>query len=102
MPDSLPIRMVNFPQRQKPPYFRYFNLQGLLSNLTQKEYDKLEPSAMAVWDKQQPAQSVGRLFAQGQFSHADGKARFITTTAIDPVNQVSSEYTFNSEYWSDS
>src|SRR5690606_22661905 len=55
-------------------------------------YDELDPVQWPVWDKQQDAKSVARLFAQGQFSHADGKAKFIATTAIDPVNQVSSEY----------
>lgn len=82
---------VEISQRLETPYFRYFNLQGL-SNLTTQEYDKLEPVQWPVWDKQQPVKSVARLFAQGQFSHADGKAKFIATTAIDPVNQVSSEY----------
>ena len=82
---------VEISQRLEKPYFRYFNLQGL-SNLTTQEYDKLEPVQWPVWDKQQPVKSVARLFAQGQFSHADGKAKFIATTAIDPVNQVSSEY----------
>ena len=82
---------VEISQRLETPYFRYFNLQGL-SNLTAQEYDKLEPVQWPVWDKQQPVKSVARLFAQGQFSHADGKAKFIATTAIDPVNQVSSEY----------
>ena len=82
---------VEISQHLETPYFRYFNLQGL-SNLTAQEYDKLEPVQWPVWDKQQPVKSVARLFAQGQFSHADGKAKFIATTAIDPVNQVSSEY----------
>lgn len=78
-------------QRSETPYFRYFNLQGL-TDLTAQEYDELDPVQWPVWDKHQDAKSVTRLFAQGQFSHADGKAKFIATTAIDPVNLVSSEY----------
>lgn len=82
---------ADFSKRAETPYFRYFNLQGL-TNLTLDEYNELDPVQWPVWDKQQDAQLVARLFAQGQFSHADGKAKFIATTAIDPVNPVSSAY----------
>ena len=78
-------------QRSETPYFRYFNLQGL-SNLTAQEYDELDPVQWPVWDKHQDAKSVTRLFAQGQFSHADGKAKFIAISAVNPVHQTSSEY----------
>ena len=32
------------------------------------------------------------MFAQGQFSHADAKAKFVATAAINPVHQVCGEY----------
>ena len=77
-------------QRADAPNFRYFNLQGL-THLSFAEYHNLAPIQWPVWDKQEVHQ-VGQLFSQGQFSHADGKARLVPTVAADPVHAISAEY----------
>ncbi|QOW45479.1 MULTISPECIES: nitrate reductase [Acinetobacter] len=71
--------------------FRYFNLQGL-TELSLSEYHELEPVQWPVIQKKQSKDEYGQLFTRGQFSHADGKAKFIATTMIDPVNQTDREY----------
>ena len=78
-------------QRSETPHFRYFNLNGL-TDLTPSEYDELKPVQWPMWTKDQPEGAVARLYAQGQFSHADAKAKFIATTAIPPVHQICNEY----------
>ena len=78
-------------QRSETPNFRYFNLNGL-TDLTATEYDELKPVQWPVWTKQQPEGAVARLYSQGQFSHADAKAKFIAITAINPVNSVCKEF----------
>ncbi|MGE8653131.1 MAG: molybdopterin-dependent oxidoreductase [Acinetobacter gandensis] len=78
-------------ERNETSHFRYFNLQGL-SHLTAEEYDELAPIQWPVIDKNQVDADVSRLFQQGEFSHANGKAKFIATSAIDPVNQTDQEY----------
>ena len=71
--------------------FRYFNLKGL-TDLSIADYENLAPIQWPVWSNDQKQDAVARLYADGNFSHADGKAKFIATTVIDPVNQTSSEY----------
>lgn len=71
--------------------FRYFNLQGL-TQLSFAAYDHLAPIQWPVISAQQSHHAYAQLFTQGQFSHADAKAKFIATTAIDPVHQTNSEY----------
>ena len=78
-------------EREKAKAFRYFNLQGL-TELSLDEYNELEPLQWPVFQKNQTDNSYAQLFANGQFSHADGKAKFIATTAIDPVSQTDSGY----------
>ena len=73
------------------PNFRYFNLSGL-ANLSKTEYETLTPVQWPVWLKNQPEGVVARLFSQGQFSHLGGKAKFISTPAINPVNPITDEY----------
>ncbi|WP_445660769.1 molybdopterin-dependent oxidoreductase [Acinetobacter sp. F16] len=77
--------------RAETPNFRYFNLKAL-SDLNQSEYDELQPVQWPVWSRQQADGAVARMYAKGQFSHADGKAKFIAITAIDPVNKICSEF----------
>lgn len=78
-------------QRSETPHFRYFNLNGL-KDLTEIEYADLKPLQWPVWSKEQGEGLVARLYSQGQFSHSDAKAKFIATTAIDPVNATSQAY----------
>ncbi len=78
-------------QRHLAEHFRYFNLQGL-NDLTATDYDNLTPLQWPYWHKDQDSSSVERLFANGQFSHANGKAKFLATPAIDPVHAVSEDY----------
>ncbi|MGE8541770.1 MAG: molybdopterin-dependent oxidoreductase [Acinetobacter sp.] len=78
-------------QRSEVSSFRFFNIQGL-SNLSAQEYDELKPVQWPMLQKKQQEGEAARLFQSGEFSHANGKAKFIATTAIDPVNQTDSEY----------
>ncbi|MEJ2898808.1 molybdopterin-dependent oxidoreductase [Acinetobacter sp. NS-4] len=77
--------------RDITPHFRYFNLNGL-TDLTFNQYDDLKPVQWPVWTKHQKEDAVARLYSKGQFSHADGKAKFIAISAVNPVNQVCSEF----------
>ncbi|QIO09013.1 nitrate reductase [Acinetobacter lanii] len=77
--------------RDQAQHFRYFNLNGL-TGLSKSEYDALTPIQWPVWLKGQKESDVARLFSQGEFSHPNGKARLIATTAIDPVHQVDNEH----------
>lgn len=78
-------------QRDITPYFRYFNLNGL-TDLTTSEYEALKPVQWPVWTKDQADGFVARLYPQGQFSHADGKAKFIAISAVNPVHQTCNEF----------
>ncbi|MEG0482051.1 MAG: molybdopterin-dependent oxidoreductase [Acinetobacter sp.] len=71
--------------------FRYFNLHGL-TDLSLNEYHQLEPTQWPILNKNQKDGECAQLFGNGQFSHIDRKAKFIATIAIDPVNQIDSEY----------
>lgn len=77
--------------RSNTQNFRYFNLQGL-TDLSLDEYDQLAPIQWPVIMRNQAEHAFAQLFSQGQFSHADGKAKFIATMAIDPVHQSNTEY----------
>ena len=78
-------------EREHVENYRYFNLNGL-TQLGIEEYDTLKPTQWPVWDKNQSDTKVSRLFSDGKFSHADGKAKFIATLAKDPIHQISAEY----------
>ncbi len=77
--------------REESNNFRYFNLKGLM-NLSNAEYDALQPVQWPVWDKNQDAKAVQQLFGKGQFSHKNAKAKLIPTVAINPVHAVSEDY----------
>jgi len=62
---------------------RVFTLAGL-DNLDQEEYDQLAP---VQWPLGAP-----RLFGDGVFAYADGKARFIPTVPRLPVHCVDADY----------
>ena len=72
--------------------FRYFNLSGL-TGLAPSEYHALEPIQWPVLEQHnhQP-DGFAQLFNTGQFSHADGKAKFIATKAKGAVNSTCSDY----------
>ncbi|MEN3978364.1 molybdopterin-dependent oxidoreductase [Acinetobacter sp. CWB-B33] len=78
-------------KRSEVENFRYFNLSGL-TDLSPSEYHELEPVQWPLIQKGQSERAYAQLFAQGQFSHADAKAKFIATTAIDPVHPTDREY----------
>ncbi|MES2074026.1 MAG: molybdopterin-dependent oxidoreductase [Pseudomonadota bacterium] len=71
---------------------RVFNI-GALAALSRNEYDGLEPvqwPAVRLADGRVAVSQ--RLFADGRFAHADGKARFIATTPRAPVNAVCEDF----------
>lgn len=98
-------------QREQAQVFRYFNLQGL-SQLSLSEYQQLQPVqwpviqpithnkvdvplSLEAQDALEQADLHGHsapLFAQGQFAHADGRARFVATQAIEPMHACTAEY----------
>ncbi|MGD9698334.1 molybdopterin-dependent oxidoreductase [Acinetobacter sp.] len=78
-------------QRDITPHFRYFNLNGL-TDLTFNQYEALKPVQWPVWTKHQKEDAVARLYFKGQFSHTDGKAKFIAISAVNPANDVGSEF----------
>ena len=81
--------------RSSTETFRYFNLAGL-TNLSFDDYQELEPTQWPVLaplkNGQTKPNTFAQLFKDGQFSHPDGKAKFIATTAVGAVNPISSEY----------
>lgn len=78
-------------KREQCRHFRYFNLAGLTA-LTQAQYQDLQPIQWPVWQANQADGTVAQLYHQGQFSHQDGKARFIATPALDPVHACDDDY----------
>ena len=78
-------------ERHQAAHFRYFNLAGL-SDLTAQQYHDLQPLQWPYWQANQDPASVERFFANGQFSHANGKAKLLATPAIDPIHAVSDDY----------
>ena len=71
---------------------RVFDMSGL-AGMKQREYDDLEPTQWPVRRNASGEIDIEvRLFANGRYAHADGKARFIATVPRAPVNAVSEEY----------
>lgn len=62
-------------------YPRYFHLGGL-TGLSRAEYDALEPVRWPIYVRQRPASE--RPFANGWFSHPDGRARFVAVRPRAP------------------
>lgn len=87
------IQNADLSHRAEAPHFRYFNLKGL-SELSLAEYNALQPTQWPVWEQQQSAAVAQHIYAKGQFSHANGKAKFIGTPMIDPVHPPSEAYPF--------
>ena len=63
---------------------------GALGALTPEEYQTLPPTRWPARAATRDAPQ--RLFADGRFFHADGKARFIATTPRPPTHPLDSEY----------
>lgn len=82
---------IDVSRRSEIKHFRYFNLSGL-SHLTSDEYNQLKPIQWPYLEHKKSDNDFTRLFSKGEFSHHDGKAKFIATVAKDPVNNTSSEY----------
>ncbi|MCF8999189.1 nitrate reductase [Acinetobacter nectaris] len=78
-------------QREYTEYFRYLNLEGL-TTLTLADYNALQPVQWPVITNISQ-QSIQQLYGTSQnFSHKNGRAKFIATAVIDPVNQANEHY----------
>jgi assimilatory nitrate reductase catalytic subunit len=72
----------------EPAARRLLNLDGL-AHLDRQGYDALQP---VQWPVAANGEGTARLLADGRYSHADGRARFIATPARMPVNATDREY----------
>jgi assimilatory nitrate reductase catalytic subunit len=67
---------------------RVFNLAGLAG----QDAAQYEQMASIQWPVVAPGQGTARLFGDGRFAHADGKARFVATAPRAPANAPDSEF----------
>ncbi|MEJ6388814.1 molybdopterin-dependent oxidoreductase [Gymnodinialimonas ulvae] len=72
---------------------RDFDISGL-AGLSQADYDAMAPTRWPVSATQPGGRTGGRFFADGQFYHADGKARLLPVTGKGPVARLSARYPF--------
>jgi assimilatory nitrate reductase catalytic subunit len=77
---------------------RGFDISGL-AGLTLAAYDGLEPVQWPLTGKLDsgapgPKSGVPRLFEDGRFWHADGKARFVATATRAPAHAAGEEYPY--------
>jgi assimilatory nitrate reductase catalytic subunit len=70
---------------------RVFDISGM-SGMGRQAYDALEPVAWPVPRGADAMQGTMRLFADGRFAHANGRARFIPTAPRLPAHAVDEEY----------
>jgi len=73
---------------------RMFDISGL-SGMTRRDYDSMPPTQWPVRSDrvgEAPPSSVTRLFSDGRFGHADGKARFVPTAPRAPSSKTGGEY----------
>nr|WP_320135575.1 nitrate reductase [uncultured Amphritea sp.] len=68
---------------------RFFNIEGL-SELSEKEYNQLQPVRWPIAKGQQNGPL--RLFTDGRFNTPSGRARMLRITPQAPLNQVSKSY----------
>jgi assimilatory nitrate reductase catalytic subunit len=68
---------------------RTFDLSGLAGR-SESDYDSLEPIQWPVPSRQ--SLGTARLFADGRFSHADGRARLIAVRPRSPRHAIDEEY----------
>ncbi|WP_198399016.1 nitrate reductase [Caballeronia hypogeia] len=69
--------------------YRVFDIGGL-AGMNRAQYDAFEPVQWPL--RAATRQAVARLFDDGRFSHADGRARFVATPPRDPVNTPDDDY----------
>ncbi|WP_441295319.1 molybdopterin-dependent oxidoreductase [Massilia terrae] len=67
---------------------RMFRLDGL-AGMSRREYDELEPVQWPVMSK---GEGSTRLFGDGRFAYADGKARFVPIVPRAPANATDQDY----------
>jgi assimilatory nitrate reductase catalytic subunit len=67
---------------------RVFDIAGL-AGMARQAYDALEP---VQWPVPRAGTATPRLFADGRFAHAGGKARFVATAPRLPVHAVDEDY----------
>jgi len=67
---------------------RVFDIAGM-AGMSRQAYDALEP---IQWPVAQAGAGTRRLFGDGRFAHASGKARFVATAPRWPVNAVDDDY----------
>jgi assimilatory nitrate reductase catalytic subunit len=67
---------------------RAFHLGGL-TGLDADAYDGMSP---VQWPVTTPGSGEARLFSDGRFAYADGRARFVPTPARAPANAADGEY----------
>lgn len=70
---------------------RAFRIDGL-AGLDRAAYDALEPLQWPVPRGEEGRAGAKRLFADGRFSHPDGRARFVATVPRPPVHAPGAEY----------
>ncbi|MGH8259892.1 MAG: molybdopterin oxidoreductase family protein, partial [Steroidobacteraceae bacterium] len=70
---------------------RRFDLGGL-AGLTREQYDALEPMQWPVRGGEAAPASTARLFGDGRFAHADGRARFMPVRPRPAARAVSEEF----------
>ncbi|AMP02561.1 nitrate reductase [Collimonas pratensis] len=71
---------------------RVFNLSGL-RGMDQARFDAMQPVQWPLLsDAGEEQRGTARLFADGRFAHADGKARFVATVPRTPRHAIDSDY----------
>ena len=67
---------------------RVFNLAGL-QGMSARQYDQLEP---IQWPVLEDGKGTARLFGDGRFAHADGRAKFVPTPPRAPAHATDASY----------
>jgi assimilatory nitrate reductase catalytic subunit len=67
---------------------RVFDIGGL-AGLSRAEYDALEP---LQWPVRAPGEQTKRLFGDGRFAHADGRARFVPARPRLPAHAIDEDF----------
>ncbi|RDS86054.1 nitrate reductase [Dyella psychrodurans] len=67
---------------------RMLNLDGL-THLNREAYDAMTP---VRWPVLADGQGTTRLFSEGRYAHADGRARFVTVASRMPLHATDCEY----------